>query len=681
MANVLNGIEYRTQNKNLQNAVKLSNDICYTSKTQVGRYTDLVIAGSSQIVYNSSITEKNAVTSDITPQNSGFLRHTNALSTLLGNENAGVVYVKIKKLSELIAENFPNENIENLTHYPTIIDYEYNTKNTNSYTYSKTKLDVNGVTVGSAWNGKYVVTDIVFYVGTAENENRVIEEKNYIAIPFTAGGTESIRYDNLDPVIDDRDVVGAIFVNPLIIMDDGEAINYNQMLPSNIVAGITAPFYDLLQQTAGYNISGLTGGFLSFTTAAEFVNTTAAFYSIPVFDDVQSITDFFNSLGVPWTYSETAAESIPVDNPDFNPDFLTSGQPENPTGGGNGSGDNSSDRVIPQGVVQIPASGIVNIWNIPLVEAIKLDSVLWNIDLVAQADKGLYTDIINAIVSLKFYPFTTTTSAETLVSVADTDLLYTDEGGNTYRVNGTQGAPREWCDFYIGEFFIEEYYGTSFDYAPYTKIDLFLPFIGYKKLDTNEVMNTLLKVRYQIDFLSGGVTALIYAGDKIVDTANGTIGIEIPLVSSNRATTETMYSLIKAANTMSTVSSIGALASGAATKNPVAAAGGAISLGQSLAGAARSQIAAGEYSVTKAGAVGDASSYYGVLEPYLIIERPITAYPKNLASLEGYPSNFGGKVSDFSGFLKCATTQLDGITATSTEIDEIDRFLKSGIFV
>lgn len=673
---------YRTQTKKLQNMIEGVQLNALTNPVFIVQIKDLKISGFTEIYTDYTGRYPNFILQNNLSGGAPFYYRTNQETDYTKIDDKCVLFVEYETFGDF-AKSKRGYNAETASFYYGELNYNDTPSETGTYAQKRSKINPYGETIGTTWDSKIVVKNCYVYVGDTD---RVKNTAYTLGIPYSGTG---INFYSITGAVTEYEFELNGFVNVLSLIkqyaNDYVTTNFNTTLSTlDKKNTVNISPLNFLISGSGIETQGIHSGFVSFTTPTTLETNPTVKYRFEyatVFDSVSDLSNFLNNFGIPWTYSETAAESIPVDNPDFNPDFLRNGQPENPTGGGDGNGDNSNDTVIPQGVVQIPASGIVNVWNIPLAEAVKLDSVLWNIDLVAQADKGLYTDIINAIVSLKFYPFTTSTSAESLVTVADTDLLYTDEGGSTYRVNGTQGAPREWCDFYIGEFFIEEYYGTSFDYAPYTKIDLFLPFIGYKKLDTNEVMNTLLKVRYQIDFLSGGVTALIYAGDKIVDTANGTIGIEIPLVSSNRATTETMYSLIKAANTMSTVSSIGALASGAATKNPVAAAGGAISLGQSLAGAARSQIAAGEYSVTKAGAVGDATSYYGVLEPYLIIERPITAYPKNLASLEGYPSNFGGKVSDFNGFLKCATTYLDGITATSTEIDEIDRFLKSGIFV
>lgn len=689
MANLLNGVEYKTQSTALQNAIILANNNCAISKRQVSIFNDLEISGNTQLVNiaNPSTTYYDLINVNISASPSLMLRHSIFKNDLTSYTDQAVLLVTVKKFSDFVSENFGSETKANLSYYPVKVNYEYGANNANSYTYDKTKIDVNGNIIGSAWDNKYIVSAITAYGGIPTDDiNRDILTNYYLMLPLKASGYSYYRYNDT-PTEVTGDLDGGFIISNIIRNDkSATSATYNQMLDSNIIASVIAPNYDLLNQTANYVINGLTSGFISFVTPETFAANPDSGYNfglVSVFDSLQDITNFFNTVGIPWTYDQNAAESLSVDDPDFNPDFLTNGQPTNPTGGGNGTGDNSNDVVNTNGISQHMGSTIATVWDIPIIEGVKLDEVLWNVDFTAQAAKGLYTDIINAIVSLKYFPLgSILTVPETMVQVAQTYLTYTKDDGAVVRIHGSKTNGNETkFNFSAGELQIDEYFGSSFDYAPYTKIDLFLPYIGYKRLNTNEVMGHLLKVQYYVDVISGGCTAIIYADDKIIDSASGTIGIDIPIAGSNRATTETMYNLTKAANTLNLVSSAGALATGIATKNPIAAVGGALSLGQSFAGATKSQIAAGQYAIAKASSVGDMTSVFGVNTAYIIIERPKTAYPANMASQEGYPSNYGGKISDFTGYLSCSSCDLTGITATSDELNMIDRFLKNGVFV
>jgi len=73
---------------------------------------------------------------------------------------------------------------------------------------------------------------------------------------------------------------------------------------------------------------------------------------------------------------------------------------------------------------------------------------------------------------------------------------------------------------------------------------------------------------------------------------------------------------------------------------------------------------------------------------YLIIERPQWNNPQHYGRLFGYPSDVGGTInmsSDFSGpfegFLSVRQIELENITATIAERDEITQLLKAGVYV
>lgn len=90
----------------------------------------------------------------------------------------------------------------------------------------------------------------------------------------------------------------------------------------------------------------------------------------------------------------------------------------------------------------------------------------------------------------------------------------------------------------LGTFAISSKYAYSYlDYAPYTKITLWLPYIAFVELDVNEVMGHVLTVDYAVDLNTGEVTASISRVDTptpyVIKTETGKIGIDVPLGSTN----------------------------------------------------------------------------------------------------------------------------------------------------
>ena len=58
----------------------------------------------------------------------------------------------------------------------------------------------------------------------------------------------------------------------------------------------------------------------------------------------KKLTEFLNLFGIPFTYD--TANILTTNTDDFTDGYKPSGQPENPTGGGDGAGDNNSDEMV-----------------------------------------------------------------------------------------------------------------------------------------------------------------------------------------------------------------------------------------------------------------------------------------------------------------------------------------------
>ena len=107
-----------------------------------------------------------------------------------------------------------------------------------------------------------------------------------------------------------------------------------------------------------------------------------------------------------------------------------------------------------------------------------------------------------------------------------------------------------------------------------------------------------------------------------------------------------------------------------------AAVGGAISAAPDIISQATSMAP----QIDKGGAVSSDINGFNPQDIYLIMTRPIMAQPQNFAQVQGYAASYGGKVSEFSGYLQCREI-LGGTGATATENDMINELLRGGIHI
>ena len=220
-----------------------------------------------------------------------------------------------------------------------------------------------------------------------------------------------------------------------------------------------------------------------------------------------------------------------------------------------------------------------------------------------------------------------------------------------------------------GKIDLKEHYGNFSDYSPNTSIDIYLPYIGYRQIDIDDFMAGKIRVRYQCDILTGDCVAEIYSEgkgkSKLMYTFNGNISYNVPLSGANYL----QYYL-------SIVSGIGNVATGVAQGiggNPLGGIGAAAS--------GVGQILTSKPAYGRSGSLGSAAGYLSYRRPFLVRKSPINTTAKNLAQESGYISNKGQKIGEYSGFTKCAAVVLDGITATKSELDEIETLLKEGVII
>ena len=210
----------------------------------------------------------------------------------------------------------------------------------------------------------------------------------------------------------------------------------------------------------------------------------------------------------------------------------------------------------------------------------------------------------------------------------------------------------------IGSVAIAEHYKNFLDYAPYTNVIIYLPYIGFKELDASLVMGKTLRIEYTLDVITGGCLAQIYVGKIRLYEFTGNIGVDISITASNRAQVESAY--INAG-----VGVVSSAMSGNVT--------GAVN---SIIGTATSQY---HYSGTGNPSPSCVASTNRTC--YVVIDRPQYQPLKAFNHTRGRMCCLSKTIGSLKGYTVCdGNIDISGISATDEEKDEIVNILSTGFF-
>lgn len=224
------------------------------------------------------------------------------------------------------------------------------------------------------------------------------------------------------------------------------------------------------------------------------------------------------------------------------------------------------------------------------------------------------------------------------------------------------------------------------DYAPYTHVDLLLPFVGVVPIDIDAIMGKDVNVLYNVDVLTGSCVAMINAGKTgamhCIGAYAGNCMRSIPLTGADYTTM--LSGLVQTA---------GAIAAGAAAGGAAGAVAGGLSAASSAV------VNEGKPMIQKGGAISSSAGFMlgsNQMRPVLIFSLPKQCLPSLQMVEMGFPAYTSDKwdggvrslkiLSDYKNgnkptFVKVEEINLKSIHLTSTEIEELESILKEGIFV
>lgn len=341
------------------------------------------------------------------------------------------------------------------------------------------------------------------------------------------------------------------------------------------------------------------------------------------------------------------------------------GYPYEPTPphGGNGEQDFSSDE-IPNPTTptwSAVACGLCRAYSPTLAEVQAMAGELWSSNFV-DSMKKLYNDPMEAVISFGTIPVKPNTADTT------TQLVV---GNYTFTSASARPVTSNFVTVDCGEVTLPKQYDGFQDYEPYTKIQIYLPFIGNQTVTPSDVVGKPAHLYYRIDVLTGACLAWLSVENRVLYQWTGNCFTEIPLSKNSKSQ---IYSQIihGIVNTI-TSSAQGGVAAGAAG----AALGGVSGIISTITDVATSK----HSDVMRTGALNPASSTLGVRTPYFIISYPTMVTPEGYAAAMGIPVNAGGTIGDFSGYTVVDSVHLENISATENELREIESLLTGGVIL
>lgn len=311
----------------------------------------------------------------------------------------------------------------------------------------------------------------------------------------------------------------------------------------------------------------------------------------------------------------------------------------------------------------LPEADVKSMWHVynpSSSELSALGSWLWSSSIIDQITR-MFNNPMESIIGVH------AVYGEPSVSAAAPIVV-----GNLTSTVSARVVSAQYTSVDCGSVWLTEYFGSAFDYDPYTKVSLFLPFIGIVRLNTADVMRSELHIRYNIDVYTGACIAMVEVKRDgvggVLYQFSGSCAVCYP--ASGAAYNNIFSGMLSLSLGIAAVAST---ASGAGAALSARAASG-IAAG-AIMGASKMGVA----DISRSGSFSGNAGAMGIKKPYLIITRPQTNMAINFEKYDGRGSNYTSRVADCRGYIKCKEVHLSVPGAYKEELDEIERLLKEGV--
>ena len=333
--------------------------------------------------------------------------------------------------------------------------------------------------------------------------------------------------------------------------------------------------------------------------------------------------------------------------------------------GGDGDDDGDGDNIPPPDLptIDVTALGGIKLYRCSNTDIAALFDYLFSHD-PGDAVLKWFTNPIQSIMACYYLPYPVRA-----LSGARITVLGLDTGVGAYKAE-------PWTKWDLGACKLNYGFENQFlDYSPFSKLKIYLPFIGVRDLNIDECVGKSIGVVYEFDNISGACVAFVTVNGTVRYSFTGSCAIGIPIAQSNWGQFY-MAAATAAASAMSggIGGAAGAIAQGSGVGGvALGAAAGAVEAGGGLSGITAKP------TISRSGAVVGAGAALGIEYPFLIIVRPDKANVSNPRPVIGVPSGRTLSLGSLSGYNIIEHVHLSGIAATGPELEEIERLLYEGV--
>ena len=320
-------------------------------------------------------------------------------------------------------------------------------------------------------------------------------------------------------------------------------------------------------------------------------------------------------------------------------------------------------------------SGFITLYNPTKQSVIDFNNYLFTdiTDSISQQLKRLFSNPLEYIVFIAMCHFKPTTS------IAQHNIVFAGiDSGVSAPIVGQQFKVID-----CGSLKIPMQNSNFTDFAPYSKVCIYLPYIGFRDLKIDEVRGATLYVSYSVDLMTGSCVCYVRAVrgqrgfwstmsskdcelNSIILTAEGNCFELLPLSAVDF---RNFYNGL-----------IGIVGGG------MAAAAGNFAGGM---GAMASSVTSMKPNVNRSGNGTGNYGYFGNQTPFVIITYPYGANPGGFGEYEGFPSNMIMEIKKCyskkpgEGYVEIDpdTIWMNDIPCLDAEMDEIKDLLNKGVFV
>lgn len=331
-------------------------------------------------------------------------------------------------------------------------------------------------------------------------------------------------------------------------------------------------------------------------------------------------------------------------------------------GGGNGSMLSfNPDGVEPAEVPALPTLsasniGFMSVYNPSASNLKALSQFLWSSAFDIDSFKKLFSDPMQCIIGLGVVPVRPTIGGSKNVTFGDID-----SGISMSYISS------EYVEKDMGSVSIDLLYGSFMDYNN-TSIQIYLPYIGFRQLQPDDIIGGSIGVVYHINVIDGGCTAYIrHSSRGVLYQYSGSCIANIPLSAINYS--GAIQNAVSAA--LNGVGVIAGIATGAAPVSVMGAAG-LVSNAANLALNSKGQ-------VQRSGNVSGSSGLMGIQRPYIIIERARISVPHDMNKFVGNTTNVTMSLNDCSGFTIIDHIRMQDFSCTNDEKAELESILHKGV--